>query len=167
MGLPVKKFIAATNINDIVPQYLETGEYKPAPSKATIANAMDVGDPSNFVRMMDLYDSNHEVVKTKVEGLSYTDDEIKAGVKRVDESNNYILDPHGATGFMALENKLTEGEKGIFLETAHPAKFPEVVEPVIGRKVDVPARLKAFMEGEAKNIQLKANLEELKSFLLK
>ena len=167
MGLPVKKFIAATNINDIVPQYLETGEYKPAPSKATIANAMDVGDPSNFVRMMDLYDSNHKVVTTKVDGVSYTDDEIRSGVKRVEETLNYTLDPHGATGFMALESKLGAGEKGIFLETAHPAKFPEVVEPVIGKKVDVPDRLKAFMAGEPKNIQLKANLEELKRFLLK
>lgn len=167
MGLPVKKFIAATNINDIVPKYLETGEYIPAPSKATIANAMDVGDPSNFVRMMDLYDSNHEVVTKKVEGISYTDDQIREGVKRVDESKGYVLDPHGATGFMALENKLKDGEKGIFLETAHPTKFPEVVEPVIGRKLDVPERLQAFMKGEPKNIQLKATLEELKTFLLK
>ncbi|MGQ1787218.1 MULTISPECIES: threonine synthase [unclassified Saccharicrinis] len=167
MGLPVKNFIAATNINDIVPKYLETGEYVPAPSKSTVANAMDVGDPSNFVRIMDLFDSSHEVVRAKVEGLSYTDDEIRAGIKRVDETCNYILDPHGATGFMALESKLKKGEKGIFLETAHPAKFPEVVENVIGRKVEVPERLQAFMAGEPRNIQLKATLNELKDFLLK
>ncbi len=167
MGLPVNKFIAATNINDIVPKYLETGEYIPAPSKATVANAMDVGDPSNFVRMLSLYNSNHELIKTKVEGVSYTDDEIRAGVKRIDEANDYLLDPHGATAYMALEDKMNKNEKGIFLETAHPAKFPEVVEPIIGRKVEVPDRLRNFMDGVVTNVKLKDNLDALKGFLLK
>ncbi len=166
MGLPVKRFIAATNINDIVPQYLTTGEYVPAPSKATIANAMDVGDPSNFVRIMDLYNSKHEVVSSNIDGVSYTDDEIREGVKRIQDKYGYTLDPHGATGYLALEKKLTQGEKGLFLETAHPAKFPEVVEPVIGRKVEVPARLQAFMNGISKNVELKASLGDLKDFLL-
>ncbi|WP_282036337.1 threonine synthase [Saccharicrinis aurantiacus] len=166
MGLPVKRFIAATNINDIVPQYLESGEYKPAPSKATIANAMDVGDPSNFVRIMDLYDSEHKKVTANLTGYSFTDEEIRETVKRVDVDNKYILDPHGATGFKALENDLEETEVGVFLETAHPAKFPEVVEPVIGRKVEVPARLQAFMNGEAKNISMKADMQELKKYLM-
>ncbi|TLX73637.1 threonine synthase [Labilibacter sediminis] len=167
MGLPVKRFMAATNINDIVPEYLKSGLYSPKPSKATIANAMDVGDPSNFVRILDLYDSKHELVKKKIEGCSFTDDEIREGVKRVDEKENYILDPHGATGYMALEKGLQKGEKGIFLETAHPAKFPEVVEPVIGRKVVVPERLKAFMDGTPKSVASNASLEDLKAHLLK
>ncbi|GAF03498.1 threonine synthase [Saccharicrinis fermentans] len=167
MGLPVKKFIAATNINDIVPKYLVTGEYVPAPSKSTIANAMDVGDPSNFVRIMDLYDADHSLVSARVEGLSYTDDEIRVGIKRVDDSCRYVMDPHGATAFMALENKLKSGEMGVFLETAHPAKFPEVVETVIGRAVVVPERLQAFMKGVPQSSRLSANLKELKAFLLK
>lgn len=167
MGLPVKKFIAATNINDIVPKYLATGEYVSQPSKATIANAMDVGDPSNFVRILDLYDSKHDVVKSRVEGYSFTDDEIRACLKRVVEQDDYVLDPHGATGFMALEKRLKSDELGVFLETAHPAKFPEVVEPAIERKVNVPERLQAFMDGIPKSINIEASLAQLKGILLK
>ncbi len=167
MGLPVKRFIAATNVNDIVPQYLASGAYNPAPSKATIANAMDVGDPSNFVRIMDLYDSNHQKVKANITGYSFTDEEIKSTMKRVSEKNDYILDPHGATGFEALSDNLNNNEVGVFLETAHPAKFPEVVEPVIGKKLDVPERLQAFMKGERKVVSMGAELSQLKSFLLK
>jgi threonine synthase len=167
MGLPVNRFVAATNINDIVPQYLESGEYNPQPSKATIANAMDVGDPSNFVRILDLYDKKHEVVKEKMTGYSFTDEDIRKVLKRVDQDYKYIMDPHGATGFMALEEDLKGNEIGVFLETAHPAKFPEVVEPVIERKLDVPERLHAFMKGETKSIQMEASLENLKSFLMK
>ena len=167
MGLPVKRFIAATNINDIVPKYLESGQYNPAPSKATIANAMDVGDPSNFVRILDLYDAEHKVVTEKMEGYSYTDEQIRATLKRVDSDEAYVLDPHGATGYMALEEGLKEGESGVFLETAHPTKFPEVVEPEIGRSLEVPERLQAFMKGERKSVQMDATLENLKDFLLK
>lgn len=167
MGLPVKRFIAATNINDIVPQYLLTGNYVPAPSVSTVANAMDVGDPSNFVRILDIFASDHNLVKAKIEGIAFTDDEIKAGVRRVDKSFDYVLDPHGATGYMALEKMLLNDQTGIFLETAHPAKFPEVIENAIGRKVDVPHRLQAFMEGEEKSVGIKANLDELKGHLLK
>jgi len=167
MGLPVKRFIAATNINDIVPKYLESGKYQPAPSKATIANAMDVGDPSNFVRILDLYDSEHKKVTEKVEGYSYTDEDIRDALKRVDAECNYVMDPHGATAYMALEDGLHEHEIGVFLETAHPTKFPEVVEPQVGRKLDVPERLQAFMKGERKSFQMNASLENLKSFLLK
>lgn len=167
MGLPVKRFIAATNVNDIVPQYLESGEYNPAPSKATIANAMDVGDPSNFVRIMDLYDSNHQKVKANITGYSFTDEEIKTTMKNVEATCQYILDPHGATGFAALTDNLDANEVGVFLETAHPAKFPEVVEPVIGKTLEVPERLKAFMEGERKVVGMAAELQQLKTFLLK
>ncbi len=167
MGLPVKRFIAATNINDIVPSYLETGEYVPLPSKATIANAMDVGNPSNFVRILDLYHSKHELVKEKMDAFSFTDEDIRTALKKVNKQFNYILDPHGATGYLALEKGLSENETGLFLETAHPAKFPEVVEPVIGKKIDVPSRLNEFMKGERKSIGMKSTLHELKSFLLK
>ncbi len=167
MGLPIKRFIAATNINDIVPQYLQTGLYVPTPSKSTVANAMDVGDPSNFVRILDIFASDHNLVKSKIEGIAFTDDEIREGVRRVDQTFNYVMDPHGTTGYLALEKILTSNKIGVFLETAHPAKFPEVIEPAIGRKIDVPLRLQAFMKGEAKSIAIKANLDELKRFLLK
>lgn len=167
MGLPVKRFIAATNINNIVPKYLETGEYLPQASKATIANAMDVGDPSNFARILDLYDAKHETVKSKLDGYYYTDEDIRGALKSVEKDYQYIMDPHGATGYMALKEGLKKNETGVFLETAHPAKFPEVVEPVIGKKVQVPQRLQAFMNGERKSIQMEANLSNLKAFLLK
>ncbi len=167
MGLPVKRFIAATNINDIVPSYLETGKYVPLASKATIANAMDVGNPSNFVRILDLYDSKHELVKEKMDAFSFTDEDIRTALKKVNKQFNYILDPHGATGYLALEKGLSENETGLFLETAHPAKFPEVVEPVIEEKIDVPSRLNEFMKGERKSISMKSTLHEIKSFLLK
>ncbi len=167
MGLPVKRFIAATNINNIVPKYLETGEYLPQASKATIANAMDVGDPSNFARILDLYDAKHETVKSKLNGYYYTDEDIRGALKSVEKDYHYIMDPHGATGYMALKEGLKKNETGVFLETAHPAKFPEVVEPVIGKKVQVPQRLQAFMNGERKSIQMEANLSNLKAFLLK
>ena len=167
MGLPVKRFIAATNINDIVPKYLESGKYNPAASKATIANAMDVGDPSNFVRILDLYGAKHRVISQKVEGYSYTDEDIRDAMQKTDADFGYVLDPHGATGYMALEDGLKAGEVGIFLETAHPTKFPEVVEPEIGRKLDVPERLQAFMKGERKSIQMGATVENLKAFLMK
>jgi threonine synthase len=167
MGLPVKRFIAATNINNIVPKYLETGEYLPQASKATIANAMDVGDPSNFVRILDLYNANHELVKSKLEGYYYSDEDIREALKSVEKDHQYIMDPHGSTAYMALIEGLKENETGVFLETAHPAKFPEVVEPVIGKKVQVPQRLQAFMNGERKSIQMEANVSNLKAFLLK
>ncbi|SMO38548.1 L-threonine synthase [Saccharicrinis carchari] len=167
MGLPVAKFVAATNINDIVPEYLRTGLYMPAPSKSTVANAMDVGDPSNFVRILDLFGSDHQVIKAKIEGIAFTDDQIRAGVKRIDQIHSYVLDPHGATGYLALEKKLQDGQKGVFLETAHPAKFPEVIEPVLGRKVKVPPRLQAFMNGTPKNTGINATLDALKLLLLK
>ncbi len=167
MGLPVKRFLAATNINDIVPKYLESGKYKPAPSKATIANAMDVGDPSNFVRILDLYGAKHRTISKNIEGYSYTDEDIRDALKTVDASTGYVLDPHGATAYMALEDGLKTGEVGVFLETAHPTKFPEVVEPEIGRALDVPERLQAFMSGERKSFEMEATLEDLKSFLIK
>ncbi|MBN2742979.1 MAG: threonine synthase [Marinilabiliaceae bacterium] len=166
MGLPVKRFIAATNANDVVPQYLVNGKYQPRKSVATIANAMDVGDPSNFVRIENLFEHQYEKVKANIEACSFTDEEIRATMKRVFEKTGYILDPHGATGYEALERMLQPSENGLFMETAHPAKFPEVVEPVIGQKVPVPDRLAAFFKGTKQAKEINAALTDLKAVLI-
>jgi threonine synthase len=167
MGLPVKRFIAATNANDVVPEYLRTGHYKPRKSVATIANAMDVGDPSNFVRIENIFNHELHLVKENIDTYTFDDAQIKTIVKDVFDSTGYILDPHGATGYGALKSELKPGETGLFIETAHPAKFPEVVEPIIGQKVPVPARLEAFFSGTKQSIEISAGLEHLKSVLLK
>ncbi len=165
MGLPIKRFIAANNRNDIFLEYLNSGEYKPRPSVATIANAMDVGDPSNFARILDLYET-HEAICDEVSGVSYTDEEIAETIKTTLDRTGYLLDPHGACGYRALREQLQPGETGIFLETAHPAKFLDTVEPIIGQEVEIPARLKAFMEGEKQSIEMGASSEEFKELLL-
>lgn len=167
MGLPVKRFIAATNSNDVIPEYLNTGVYKPRKSMATIANAMDVGDPSNFIRIENIFGHQLPVVKQNVESYAYNDGQIKEMMKTVFEKNGYILDPHGAIGYKALTEHLKAGEEGLFIETAHPAKFPEVVEPVIGQGVPVPERLKAFFAGKKVSESMTADFAALKSFLLK
>ena len=123
MGLPIKRFIAANNRNDIFYQYLKTGEYCPRPSVATIANAMDVGDPSNFARVLDLYEGSHDAIASEISGETYTDEQIRETVQKVYEETGYLLDPHGACGYRALAEELKEGEVGLFLETAHPAKY--------------------------------------------
>lgn len=166
MGLPVKEFVAATNLNDIVPKYLKTGKYEPKKSIATVANAMDVGDPSNFIRIKNLYNHEYHIVKDSLTAYSFSDEQIKKLIKEAYDKYNYLLDPHGATGYGALSNHLKENETGLFIETAHPAKFPEVVEPVIGSKVDVPERLAAFFSGEKCSTEMEANLKSLKSILL-
>jgi threonine synthase len=167
MGLPVGRFIAATNINDVIPEYLQTGVYKPRKSSATIANAMDVGDPSNFIRIENIFGHSLPIVKQNVESYSYNDIQITETIKSVFDKNGYILDPHGAIGFKALTEHLKVGEEGLFIETAHPAKFPEVVEPIIGQKIPVPARLEAFFAGKKESVGLSASFEALKQFLLK
>ena len=166
MGLPVNRFIAATNANDVVPQYLLNGKYEPRKSVATIANAMDVGDPSNFVRIENLFNHQYEQVKANISACSFSDAEIRATMKQVFDKTGYILDPHGATGYEALHRMLQPGETGLFMETAHPAKFPEVVEPVIGQKVPVPDRLSAFFSGTKQSIGINASLTDLKSVLI-
>lgn len=132
MGLPVERFIAANNRNDIFYQYLKTGEYKPRPSVATIANAMDVGDPSNFARILDLYEGSHDAIASEISGETYTDEQIRETVQKTYEETGYLLDPHGACGYRALAENLKPGENGVFLETAHPAKFLQTVEDIIG-----------------------------------
>lgn len=167
MGLPISRFIAANNKNDIFYQYLQTGEYNPRPSVTTIANAMDVGDPSNFARVLDLYKHSHEAIAAEISGATYTDEEIRQTVKKVYEETGYLLDPHGACGYRALEEGLKPGETGVFLETAHPAKFLETVEDIIGGKVEIPAKLQAFMKGEKKSLPMTKAFEDFKQYLLK
>lgn len=167
MGLPIKRFIAANNSNDIFYEYLQTGEYKPRASVQTIANAMDVGDPSNFARVMDLYDKLADKVKQDISGQWYNDESIRKTLKDTYTHTDYLLDPHGACGYQALIDELQPQETGIFLETAHPAKFLETVEDIIGKPVSIPQKLQAFMKGEKQNISMGKGFEELKPFLLK
>jgi threonine synthase len=166
MGLPVSKFIAANNRNDIVFKYLKTGVYEPRPSVSTIANAMDVGDPSNFARILDLYRNNHQAIANDIIGTTYSDDQIRETLFSVYKTTDYLLDPHGAVGFRALDELLNEGETGIFLETAHPAKFTETVEEVVGKgNVPMPEKLQLFMKGEKLNIEFSAKYGEFRAYL--
>lgn len=166
MGLPVKRFIAANNANDIFYQYLESGEYNPRPSVQTIANAMDVGDPSNFARVLDLYDHDYDRIAAEISGCTYTDSEIAETVKETLERDGYQLDPHGAVAYRALEELLEPGETGIFLETAHPAKFKATVEDITGKEIDIPERLAAFMRGEKQSVELPKDFASFKAYLL-
>lgn len=166
MGLPFKRFIAANNANDIFYQYLQTGKYNPKASKQTIANAMDVGDPSNFARIYDLHHGNHQEIISYISGATYSDEQIRESMRQCFQENHYILDPHGACGYRALSEQLQEGETGIFCETAHPAKFKDTVESVIGTTVDIPARLAAFMQGEKQSIPMSKKFPAFKQYLM-
>ena len=166
MGLPVKRFIAANNKNDIFYQYLQTGVYSPRPSVATIANAMDVGDPSNFARVLDLYKHSHEAIKGDISGATYTNEQIAETMKAVWNTEKYLLDPHGACGYRALQEGLQANEIGIFLETAHPAKFKDTVEEIIGEEIAIPEKLQAFMRGEKQSIEMSKMFDAFKSYLL-
>ena len=166
MGLPVKRFIAANNRNDIFYQYLQTGVYSPRPSVATIANAMDVGDPSNFARVLDLYKHSHEAIKGDISGATYTNEQIDETMKAVWQTEKYLLDPHGACGYRALQEGLQADEIGIFLETAHPAKFKDTVEEIIGEEIAIPEKLQAFMRGEKQSIEMSKQFADFKSYLM-
>jgi threonine synthase len=166
MGLPVKRFIAANNRNDIFLQYLQTGLYSPRPSVSTIANAMDVGDPSNFARVLDLYGGSHAGIAAEISGVSYDDEQIAETLKQCHAETGYLLDPHGAVGYRALKDGLAANEIGVFLETAHPAKFLETVEGIIGEKVEIPLKLQEFMKGEKKSLALNKDFEGFKNYLL-
>lgn len=167
MGLPIKRFIAANNSNDIFYEYLQTGEYKPRASVQTIANAMDVGDPSNYARVMDLYDKSVDKVRLDVSGKWYNDESIRQTLKDTYINTGYLLDPHGACGYQALLDELQSAETGVFLETAHPAKFMETVESIIDKPIFIPEKLQAFMEGEKQSINMDKDFGEFKLFLLK
>lgn len=167
MGLPIKRFIAANNANDIFYNYLQTSVYTPRPSIQTIANAMDVGDPSNFARIIDLYGNSHELITKLISGATYTDEAIRRTMAQCYTDNHYILDPHGACGYQALKDNLKDGETGVFCETAHPAKFKETVESAIGIDVAIPERLAAFMQGTKQTVELSKDFSDFKNFLLK
>ncbi len=166
MGLPIHRFIAANNANDVFFRYLETGIYNPRRSTLTIANAMDVGDPSNFARIIDLYGDSHENVTSHISGATYSDEEIKETMAECYRQNKYILDPHGACGYRALKDLLKEGETGFFCETAHPAKFKETVENAINAPVEIPQRLADFMKGTKQSVEMTNSFDDFKSFLL-
>lgn len=166
MGLPICRFIAANNANDIFFNYLKTGIYEPKPSIQTIANAMDVGNPSNFARIYDLYEGSHERIASMISGATYTDEKISNAVKQCYNENGYILDPHGACGYQALKDLLNTNETGIFCETAHPAKFKDTIEKIIGTEIKIPQRLADFMKGKKQTVNMSNDFNRFKTFLL-
>ncbi|MCL1932405.1 MAG: threonine synthase [Candidatus Azobacteroides sp.] len=167
MGLPVKRFIAANNQNDLFLQYLLTGIYRPQPSIQTLANAMDVGNPSNFVRILDLYNHNHSTITQLISGYCCPDDLIRQTVKTCYEETGYLLDPHGACGYRALSENLRTNETGVFLETAHPAKFKDVIEDIIQDTIEIPVKLQEFMKGQKQSIALGKDFQGFKDYLMK
>ena len=175
MGLPVKRFIAANNANDVFYKYLQTGQYEPKASIQTLANAMDVGDPSNFARITNLYSKNgqlsseetHKAITSLISGTTYADEQIRETMRQCYAETGYILDPHGACGYQALVEGLQPGEVGVFCETAHPAKFKEKVDDILGIDVEIPERLAAFMKGEKQSVPMTKDFEDFKAYLLK
>ena len=166
MGLPVKRFIAANNANDIFYNYLQTGKYEPKASIQTLANAMDVGDPSNFARIYDLHNGNHEAITEYISGATYKDEQIRETMRQCYKETGYTLDPHGACGYQALKDLLGEGEMGVFCETAHPAKFKEKVDEIIGIDVEIPERLAAFMRGQKQSVPMTKDFSDFKAYLM-
>ena len=167
MGLPVSRFIAANNANDVFYNYLQTGRYEPKPSVQTLANAMDVGDPSNFARIYDLYKGDHERIAALISGATYSDEQIRQTMRQCYAETGYVLDPHGACGYQALADGLHEGEVGVFCETAHPAKFKEKVDEILGIDVEIPDRLAAFMRGQKQSVPMSKAFDDFKQYLLK
>ena len=166
MGLPVKRFVAANNANDVFFKYLQNGVYEPMASVQTIANAMDVGDPSNFARIYDLYNGSHAEISKDISGATYSDAEIAETMKACYQQTGYVLDPHGACGFQALTDTLQDGEIGVFCETAHPAKFKDTVDSILNTDINIPERLQAFMKGEKRSIPMSKNFADFKAFLM-
>jgi len=165
LGLPVKHFVASTNINDTVPQYLLNGNYDPKPSKATISNAMDVGNPSNFIRIQELFNNKLSSLKKSFSSYSFSDDETKQMMKSIYDKFNYISEPHGAIGYLGLQKHgLKTNEFGVFLETAHPVKFLDVVQETLSVDVEIPSQIKQVMSKEKVALSV-ANYQDLKYFL--
>jgi len=175
MGLPIKRFIAANNANDVFYNYLQTGKYEPKASIQTLANAMDVGDPSNFARILNLYSQNgaltpeatHHRITNLISGATYSDEQIKETMRQCYSETGYVLDPHGACGYRAQQEGLKPGEVGVFCETAHPAKFKEKVDDILGIDIEIPARLRAFMEGEKQSVELSKDFADFKAYLMR
>ena len=175
MGLPIKRFIAANNANDVFYQYLQTGKYNPKASIQTLANAMDVGDPSNFARILNLYSENgklsaeetHQRITSLISGATYSDKQIAETMRQCYADTGYVLDPHGACGYRALKENLQPGEVGVFCETAHPAKFKEKVDQILGTDIAIPERLQAFIKGEKQSVPMSKDFSSFKSYLMK
>ncbi len=167
MGLPIKRFIAANNANNIFYNFLQTGKYEPKASVQTIANAMDVGDPSNFARIYELYNKDHAAICKDISGTTYSDEQIADTMRECLKETGYQLDPHGACGYRALKECLQGNEVGVFLETAHPAKFKGVVDSICGGDVAIPEKLAAFMKGEKKSVEIGKDFEGFKAYLMK
>ena len=161
MGMPVKRFIAAVNANKVFPDFLQTGEYKPQPSLHTLANAMDVGDPSNFARVYELFGRNVDELRKVVSSYSYSDEIIGKTIAEVSAEHGYTCDPHGAVGYAALKDNLQTGEKGLFLETAHPAKFIDTVERFVGKKIEIPERLAKFLNGKKQSVVIEKDYHNI------
>ncbi len=166
MGLPVQRFIAANNANSVFYEFLQSGVYRPRPSVQTIANAMDVGDPSNFARIWDLYGHDPEAIRADISGATYSDAQIAQTIRDCHARTGYLLDPHGACGYRALKESLQPGEVGFFCETAHPAKFKDTVEGIIGAPVAIPDKLAAFMQGTKQSVELPNDFNTFKQYLL-
>ena len=167
MGLPVKRFVAANNANDVFFQYLQTGSYAPRPSIPTLANAMDVGDPSNAARIFDLYGGDWESLTADISGATVSDPEILETIRDCRRRYGYLLDPHGACGFNAVYHNLAPGESVLLCETAHPAKFKETVEDASGERVELPERLAAFLRGQKQSVPMSKDYNEFKTYLSK
>ncbi len=167
LGMPVRHFVASTNVNDTVPQFMKTGEYKPKPSTATISNAMDVGDPSNFIRIRHLFKDNFDALNKNLSSFSFTDEETREAIKKIYGMTGYIADPHGAVGYLGLKKyqKVHENNYGVFLETAHPVKFLDVVEDTLGIGLDIPYQIQKVMGKEKKAIKI-SSYSALKAHLL-
>jgi threonine synthase len=167
LGLPITHFVAATNVNDTIPNYLIDGVYNPKPSKATISNAMDVGNPSNFIRIRELFNNDLELLKSTFSSHSFSDDETRATMKEIYSNSGYIAEPHGAVGYLGLKKYgLAANEFGVFLETAHPVKFLDVVEETLPVKVAIPAQIQKVINNKKVAIKV-ANYQDLRAFLLK
>ncbi|MEM7512783.1 MAG: threonine synthase, partial [Bacteroidota bacterium] len=169
MGLPIAKFIAATNVNDVVPQYLQSGEFAPKPSVQTISNAMDVGNPSNFVRMHDLFEGDWQDMCRLIQGFAFDDQQTRDAIQDIYDTYKYVMDPHGAVGYLALRQfqQNYPACQGVILETAHPSKFLDVVEPVINRKVEIPARLSELADKKKESVEMDVDYQAFKEFLKK
>ena len=168
LGMPVKHFVASTNVNDTVPQFMQTKEYNPKPSTATISNAMDVGDPSNFIRIRHLFQDNFDALKENLSSYPFTDDETKKALKEIHNINGYIADPHGAVGYLGLKKYQEQHPDtyGIFLETAHPVKFLDIVEETLDEKLEIPAQIEKVMGKTKSSIKI-STYDDLKKYLLK
>lgn len=167
MGLPIKRFIASNNANRVFYDFLQTGTYTPRSSIQTIANAMDVGNPSNFARIYDLYKGNYNAICADISGATFSDSQIAETIHNVYTATGYVCDPHGACGYRALSEGLKPDETGVFLETAHPAKFKSVIDKILGKGIEIPTSLQRFMQGEKKNITMTKDFADFKAYLLK